>query len=162
MLNEVKFGNAGKTHFSIQSALTAGFIATIAMTVFTYMAPLMGFEMNIPKMLSATMGAPLAVGWIAHFMIGGILAVGYAAIFLVKINKSSDYKTGALFGVIPWLMAQLVVMPMMSSLNGGSFISGLFSGSVLIAMTSLIGHLIYGAALGSIYKPQVTTAPSTI
>ena len=29
MLNEVKFGNAGKTHFSIQSALTAGFMKII-------------------------------------------------------------------------------------------------------------------------------------
>ncbi len=88
-MNEVKFSNAGKTHFSIQSALTVGFIATIAMTAFTHMAPLMGFEMNIPKMLSSTMGAPLAVGWIAHFMIGGILAVGYAAIFFVKIDPMS-------------------------------------------------------------------------
>ena len=35
--------------FSIESALVAGFVATIAMTAFTYMSPLMGFEINIPK-----------------------------------------------------------------------------------------------------------------
>ena len=35
--------------FSIQSALIAGFVATIAMTAFTYMSPLMGFKWIFPK-----------------------------------------------------------------------------------------------------------------
>ena len=39
-------------------------------------------------MLANTMGVPLAVGWIAHFMIGEILAIIYASIFL-KINNRS-------------------------------------------------------------------------
>ena len=45
-----------------------------------------------------------------------------------------------------------MVMPMMSLTNGGSFVSGLFSGSLLITMASLMGHLLYGAVLGSFYK----------
>ena len=158
MLNEVKFSNTRKTHFSIQSALTAGLIATIAMTVFTYMSPLMGFEMNIPKILSYTMGAPIVVGWIAHFMIGELLAVSFAVIFLGTTNKPANAKSGALFGLIPWFIAQTMVMPMMSILNGAGYLSGLFSGSIIIAMASLAGHLIYGAALGSIYKPQLIKA----
>ena len=143
-----------KTNFSLKSAVISGFIATAAMTMFTFMAPLMGFEMDIPKMLANTMGAPIIVGWMAHFMVGLVLAVLYAAIFLSTIKKEADFKNGALFGIFPWLLAQLMVMPMMSIMGGGSFASGLFSGSIMIAMASLVGHIIYGAVLGSLYKSR--------
>lgn len=143
-----------KTRFSIQSALAAGFAATAAMTVFTFMAPLMGFEMDIPKMLAGTMGTPVIVGWVAHFMVGLVLAVIYTAIFLAAIKKVANLRNGAIFGIFPWLVAQLMVMPMMTLMSGGSFVSGLFSGSLLIAIASLMGHLLYGAVLGSLYKQQ--------
>jgi uncharacterized membrane protein YagU involved in acid resistance len=144
-----------KTRFSLQSALTAGLIATAAMTMFTFMAPLMGVKMDIPAMLAHTMGAPIIVGWVAHFMIGEILAVGFATVFLSGLNRNPDIKTGALYGLIPWFVAQVMVMPMMSILGGGSYLAGFFSGSLLIAMASLAGHLIYGAVLGRVYKPQI-------
>lgn len=147
--------------FSIKSALLAGLIATVSMTLFTFMAPLMGFEMDIPKMLADTMGAPIIVGWIAHFMVGEILAINFAAIFLNKTHKVADFKSGAIFGLIPWFVAQVMVMPMMSVMAGGSYASGLFSGSIILAMASLVGHLIYGAILGSIYKPEIVTANVT-
>jgi uncharacterized membrane protein YagU involved in acid resistance len=147
-----------KTQFSIKSALIAGLIATVAMTAFTFMAPLMGFEMDIPKMLASTMGAPIIIGWIAHFMVGEILAINFAVIFLKTTNKTSDLKSGALFGLIPWFIAQVMVIPMMSVMSGASYSAGLFSGSIMIAMASLVGHLIYGAILGGIYKPELVTA----
>lgn len=150
-----------KSQFSIKSALIAGAIATTAMTAFTFMAPLMGFEMNIPAMLASTTGTPIIVGWLAHFMIGEILAINFAAIFLGKTNKTADLKSGALFGLIPWFIAQVMVMPMMSVLAGGGYSSGLFSGSVMIAMASLVGHLIYGGVLGAIYKPEYATINAT-
>ncbi|NCQ18158.1 MAG: hypothetical protein COW71_02865 [Ignavibacteriales bacterium CG18_big_fil_WC_8_21_14_2_50_31_20] len=143
-----------KTSVSIKSALVAGVAATVVMTAFTFMAPLMGFEMNIPKMLAGTMGAPIIVGWMAHFMVGLIMAVLYATIFLSAIKKDANFKNGALFGLLPWLLAQLMVMPMMSIMGGGSYTSGLFSGSLMVAMASMVGHLIYGAVLGLLYKPQ--------
>lgn len=143
-----------KSKFSLSSALLAGMIATAAMTAFTFMAPLMGFEMNIPKMLAGTMGVPVIVGWFAHLMIGEVLAINFASIYLKQTNKPANIFSGAIFGLIPWLAAQIMVMPMMSVLAGGSYISGLFSGSVIVAMASLMGHLIYGAVLGGIYTPE--------
>jgi uncharacterized membrane protein YagU involved in acid resistance len=151
-----------KTQLSIKSALVAGFAGTIAMTAFTFMAPLMGFEMDIPKMLAGTMGAPIIVGWLAHFMVGEILAINFATLFLSKTNKVSDTKSGALFGIIPWLVAQIMVMPMMTIMAGGGFLAGLFSGSPMIAMASLVGHLIYGAILGTLYRPQILSDSRTI
>ncbi|MCW8805349.1 MAG: DUF1440 domain-containing protein [Ignavibacteriaceae bacterium] len=150
-----------KSRFSIQSVLIAGIAGTAAMTLFTYMAPLMGFEMNIPGMLAGTMKTPIIFGWITHFMIGIVLAFGYAVIFLPMSKKEGSWKSGAIFGLIPWLMAQIMVMPMMMALNGGSFVNGLFSGSIMMAMASLVGHLIFGAVLGRIYKPETILSKAT-
>ncbi|TSA27176.1 MAG: hypothetical protein D4R68_06040 [Ignavibacteriales bacterium] len=142
-----------KSNFSLKSALIAGFVGTVAMTVFTYMAPLMGFSMDIPKMLSSMFGNILVVGWFMHFMVGIILAVSYGFIFYNKLSFSNSIVKGAAFAILPWLMAQLVVMPMMTSIQGMGFSTGLFSGSFLIAMASLMGHLLYGAVVGKLYKP---------
>lgn len=146
---------------SLKSVLTAGTIATAAMTAFTFMAPLMGFEMNIPGMLAGTMGAPIIIGWAAHFMIGIVLAFNFAALFLPNIKQSNKIFSGALFGVIPWLLAQIMVMPMMSLMNGADFTSGLFSGSFVISTASLMGHILYGIVLGAFYKPETRTAFNT-
>lgn len=49
-----------------------------------------------------------------------------------------------LFGIAPWLLAQVVVMPMMGA--------GFFSGSLMAATGSLMGHLVYGAVVGTVYS----------
>lgn len=144
-------------NISLKSVLTSGIAATAAMTAFTFMAPLMGFEMNIPAMLANTMGTPVIVGWSAHLMIGIILAVNYAVIYLPVSKVNNKIINGALFGVLPWMFAQIMVMPMMTLMNGGSFVSGLFSGSLIIAAASLMGHLLYGAVLGFLYRPNSVT-----
>jgi len=146
-----------KSNFSINSAVLAGIIATAAMTAFTYMAPLMGFEMNIPAMITGTMGMPVIVGWVAHFMIGTILAINFAALFLPKFGSANRIKSGAIFSLIPWFLAQVMVMPVMTVMNGGSYGDGFFSGSVMMAAASLMGHLIYGVVLGFVYKPENVT-----
>lgn len=142
-----------KSTFSFKSAVIAGIAGTVVMTMFTYMAPLMGFSMNIPKMLGSMFGDSLIIGWVMHFMIGIILAVAYGFILYNKISISNPFVKGAVFAILPWLMAQLIVMPMMSSIQGIGFAAGLFSGSLLLAMASLMGHLLYGAVVGKLYKP---------
>jgi hypothetical protein len=42
-------------------------------------------------------------------------------------------------------MAQLIVMPMMGA--------PLFSGSMVLALGSLVGHVVYGGVLGMLYRP---------
>lgn len=150
-----------KTNFSFKSAVIAGVIGTTAMTLFTFMAPLMGIEMNIPSMLASTFGAPIIIGWVMHFMIGIILAINFSALFLPNFGSSNKIKAGATFSLIPWLMAQVVVMPMMTIMNGGSYGDGFFSGSIMIAFASLMGHLIYGIVLSLIYKPGISAELAT-
>ena len=124
------------------TAITGGLAGTAVMTVVgVFLAPMMGMpRMNPADMLAAPMGSAV-LGWAGHLMIGTILALIYAAV--VGSLPGSPWQRGALFALAPWLLAQLAVMPMMGM--------GMFSGSMLMAGESLLGHLVYGATLGAIY-----------
>jgi uncharacterized membrane protein YagU involved in acid resistance len=124
-------------------AVAGGLVATAVMTVLMLMAPVMGLPpMNIGAMLGSMMGGSLFLGWMAHFAIGTVLAIVYAAIFATRL-PGPGFLRGALYGLVPWIMAQLVVMPMMGA--------GAFGGSFGAGFGSLMGHLVYGAVLGGIY-----------
>jgi uncharacterized membrane protein YagU involved in acid resistance len=102
--------------------------------------------MNIPAMLSDFMGVPVVVGWLAHFMIGTILALIYVSLFLQKLSWAPWIK-GAIYGLFPWFLAQVMVNPMMGA--------GVFAmntpAPMMMVMGSLIGHLVYGAVVGLVY-----------
>jgi uncharacterized membrane protein YagU involved in acid resistance len=124
-------------------AIVGGLAATAVMTVLMLMAPAMGLPpMNIGAMLGSVMGGSLFLGWMAHFVIGTMLAVIYAAVFTTRL-PGPGFVRGALYGLAPWIVAQLVVMPMMGA--------GPFGGSFGAGFGSLVGHLVYGAVLGGIY-----------
>jgi uncharacterized membrane protein YagU involved in acid resistance len=120
----------------------AGVIGTAAMTmVGIWGAPMMGLApMNPADMLAGAMGGRAALGWAAHFMIGLVLATGYAVVS--GYLPGPPALRGATYALAPWLMAQLAVMPMMGM--------PVFSGSVMMAMGSLVGHVVYGAIVGGI------------
>lgn len=129
---------------NFKKAVLAGVTGTMAMTLAaTFAAPMMGLpKMDVPGMLASVMGGILPLGWAAHFMIGIILAVGYAML-QEKIPGPSVVR-GAIYALAPWLMAQVVVMPMMGM--------GFFSGDFAPAFGSLIGHLIYGGTVAVVYS----------
>lgn len=146
--------------FSISKALLAGINGTIVMTLFMFMGNFMGIQMNVPQMLASMFGGNLIIGWGMHFMIGIILAISYGFVFYDRINITKQWLRGAVFGIIPWLMAQVVVMPMMSMMNDMGFAGGLFSGSVLMATASLMAHLVFGVVLGFLYSPAKSAVPN--
>jgi len=128
-------------------SIVAGVIGTVVMTIFMLMAPMMGMpEMNIGKMLGMFMGVPAIVGWMTHFMIGSVLAIFYAVLFQPKFPGNGVVR-GMMFGLIPWLMAQVVVNPMM----GAGFFAMNTPAPMAMVMGSFMGHLVYGAVLGGVY-----------
>lgn len=124
-------------------AAVAGIAATSVMTfVGVRVAPLMGIpRMNPAEMLAGPMGGSLILGWAGHFMVGTILALIY--VLAAPRLLGPPWLRGALYSLAPWLMAQLLVMPMMGM--------PVFSGSAVMATGSLVGHLVYGGVLGAIY-----------
>ena len=134
-------------------AVVAGLIGTFLMTVVgLFAAPLMGLlPMNPAEMLAGEMGGSLMLGWAGHLMIGVILALGYA--FVGSALPGPGVGRGAIYSIAPFLMAQVVVMPMMGM--------PLFSGSAAMAMGSLVGHIVYGAAVGGIYGEATVVRVAT-
>ena len=128
--------------------IKAGLVATAIMSIVALMAPAMGMpKMDFGEMLGANnpmMAMPYAMGWVMHFVVGVILAIVYASFFVQRL-KGSFAVRGIIFAMIPFVIAQSVMMPMM----GMGFFSG---GNMMMIMGSLIGHIVFGAILGVIYK----------
>ena len=131
---------------NLSRAVFAGLAATAVMTAMTMMAGLMGVNMDIPAMLSGFMKMPLVIGWVAHFMIGTVLALIYA-FFFVDHLPGAGWVRGAIYGLFPFLLAQVAVMPMM----GMGIFTANAPNQMMLVMGSLIGHLVYGAVLGGLY-----------
>jgi uncharacterized membrane protein YagU involved in acid resistance len=135
-------------------AVAAGMVATLVMTaVGLWIAPLMGMPaMNPADMLAGSMGGSILLGWAAHVMIGTVLALGYAIV--APLIPGPLALRGALYAIAPFLAAQILVMPMMGM--------PVFSGSAVLAMGSLVGHLVYGAVLGQVYGPVPAREPGEV
>jgi len=135
---------------NVPRLVVAGVAGTLMMTAVMLMAPMMGIPpMNVGQMLGSVMGGNIALGWAAHFMTGIVLAGIYAALFVGRLPGPAAVR-GMIYSLLPWLLTQLAVMPMMGN--------GPFSGSALMAGGSLMGHLVYGAVLGGVYGTREVSA----
>ena len=134
--------NMGKT-------IIAGVVATAVMSAIGfYLAPMMGMpKMDFGAMLGTgnpMMAMPYWAGWAIHFMMGIIFAIVFVKA-VAPMLKGSYLIRGLVFGLVLFLLAQVVVMPLMGA--------GVFSGGHMPAiMGSLVGHLVFGAVLGLLAK----------
>ncbi|MBI2186483.1 MAG: hypothetical protein HYU37_05085 [Acidobacteria bacterium] len=147
-------------HPHIGKTLIGGFVGTLVMTVMMYVtAPMMGLNMDIAAMLGGMLGIGWAGGMLMHFVNGTVIFPLIYAFALYSRLPGSSIARGTAWGVILWLIAQVMVMPMAGA--------GLFSaamGGMMAAGGSLVGHVIYGALLGVIAGEAVATgvaAPSS-
>ncbi|HVA98364.1 MAG TPA: DUF6789 family protein [Bacteroidia bacterium] len=133
----------------ISQALLGGVIGTAAMTMIMFMAPMMGIpKMNPAEMLSGMMGAPLIVGWMMHFMIGIIFAAAYVFILSSMLSKiKSKLAKGAIFGIIAFVFAQLVM-----SMMGKCILCMPSDIRMAMLMGTLLGHLVYGVVTAQFVK----------
>lgn len=137
----------------IGSTVKGGIIATVIMTIVGIIAPVAGLpRMLVGNMLAGFMHIPLAAGWIIHFMIGTILAAGYVFLFR-SILPGNPIVKGIIYGIIPFLLAQIMVLPMM----GAGFFSSNTPVPLLAITTNLIAHIAYGGVLGFITKEHTVT-----
>ena len=133
------------SHPTLLRAVLGGLAGTAAMTAMMYfVAPMMGLHMDIAAMLGSVLGGSWAAGMMMHVVNGASI---FPAIYYALYDRlpGSPAIKGTLWGVALWLMAQVIVMPMM---GGGLFSSSM--GGVMAAMGSLVGHVLYGSLLGVI------------
>ncbi|OIP85640.1 MAG: hypothetical protein AUK37_04075 [Rhodobacterales bacterium CG2_30_65_12] len=128
----------------ITSGLAAGFVATVVLSAMMVAKSMMGVmpELDVIVMLSAMMGAPAIVGWLAHFMIGTLAWGGGFALLYDVIPGSGATAKGVAFGIAAWLAMMIMVMPM-----AGAGFFGMALG-LMAPMMTLVLHIIFGAVLG--------------
>ena len=131
---------------TLKNGIIGGFVGSADLAVVFVMKNMMGMlpEMDIIVMLSAMMGMPAIIGWVAHFMIGSIAWGGIYSIANDAIPGGSQIAKGVVVGLAAWLMMMIIVMPM----AGGGFF-GMKFGMMGPGMT-LVLHIIFGAVMGGV------------
>jgi hypothetical protein len=142
---------------NIGRAMLGGFVGTLVMTAMMYMvAPMMGLHMDIAQMLGSMLGNNWWAGMMMHFVNGTIIFPLIYAYLLYQWLPGGPTAKGTTWAVILWLLAQVMVMPLM---GGGGF--SMAAGGMMAAMGSLIGHVLYGSILGAVAgtgAPEVARA----
>jgi hypothetical protein len=142
-------------HPNVIRSMIGGFLGTLMMTIMMYMvAPMMGVRMDIAQMLGSMLGNSWTAGMMMHFVNGTIIFPLVYAYLLYQWLPGGPTLKGTTWGVILWVLLQVIVMPMM----GGGFFS-MAMGGMMAVMGSLIGHLLYGSILGvTAGAPEATPA----
>ena len=144
-------------------ATVAGAIGTGVLTALWLVEPAIGLpNIAVGQILSTFMSVSVAHlhvgvagGWIVHLVVGILLALIYAWAFAERLPGPSALR-GAIYGVLVFVFAQIVFMPLVGA--------GFFSrGDIELLAGSLLGHIAYGAVVGWIYalptNPSATAAP---
>jgi formate/nitrite transporter FocA (FNT family) len=128
-------------------AMLGGVVGTAMMTAMMYfVAPMMtGMPMDIAAMLGSMLGGSWTAGMAMHVMLGTVVFPLAYAFGVVGWLQGPPIARGLAWGGLLWLLAQVVVMPMMGA---GVFSSQM--GGLMTAAGSLMGHLVYGGLLGGI------------
>lgn len=133
---------------SIGKAIVAGLLATIVLTLIMYfVAPMMlGAPMDVAKMLGDMLGIGWTAGMIVHFINGTIVFPLIYVYVLYKILPGAPWMKGLIWGLILWLIAELVVTPM----AGGGIFHSNAPNPLMAVMAGLMGHAVWGAVFGAV------------
>ncbi len=140
----------------IATGAIAGFAATVVLSLLMMAKGMMGVMpgLDVIAMLSAMMGAPALMGWVAHFAIGTLAwGIGFAVLYDM-IPGGSALARGIVFGIAAWLGMMIAVMPM-----AGAGFFGMAMGMMAPIMT-LVLHVIFGAVLGLVYQNLIASRPA--
>ncbi|MDA3907078.1 MAG: hypothetical protein PF484_13480 [Bacteroidales bacterium] len=127
----------------VSKSVIGGLVATLVMTLFMFVGPMMGMpKMNPAEMLSIMMGVPVLVGWIMHFVIGVIFALLYIYLLKSHLTKVGSWVVkGIIFGLAVFVFAQIVRVIMGAIFGAMPSPEG---NMVLMMIGSIVGHIVYG------------------
>lgn len=138
--------------------LASGFLGTLAMTTIMYVLPLVGLgQVDLPlwtaRLFVNSAVTAGALGLAIHLVLG----FGYAWLFADQVEPRLRFATtraGLMFGVVLWLFAQTIAVPMLGVLGGARPSPGWFAVHLGpgAALASLVAHLAYGGTLGWVYR----------
>jgi uncharacterized membrane protein YagU involved in acid resistance len=125
-------------------ALVGGFVGTAIFTIMgKFLAPhVIGQPMDVAALMAPMLGGSHTLGVIAHFVIGTfVFPIAYLILGFRRLPGPA-WLRGALFLIPVYLVAMVVMMPILGQ--------GLFFGNLPKAMVALMGHVVFGLAMGAI------------
>jgi uncharacterized membrane protein YagU involved in acid resistance len=150
----------------MQSRIGAGAVAgLIAGIVFGMMMQMMnaptpdGGQMPMMAMVAKVVGSTsLTVGWIYHLFNSAVIGAIFAWLFSSRVmTVGNGLAWGAVYGIVWWILGGQILMPL--ALGMPPFASIMMPPMRMVAVGSLIGHVMYGLILGGLFPVFARTAP---
>lgn len=146
----------------IAAATVAGVIAGIVFGVMmqTMTAPTPdGGTMPMMAMVGQVIGWPtVAGGWVYHLFNSAIIGAIFGWLLGARVHDyGSGLGWGAAYGGFWWILGALILMPML--LGMAPFAPMMMPPMQMVAVGSLIGHLVYGLILGGVYTAVFRPVP---
>lgn len=89
----------------------------------------------------------LAVGWLYHLFNSAVIGALFGAALGSRVhNVRSGIGWGAVWGFVWWILGGLILMPLLLGMR--AFASLQMPPMRMVAMGSLIGHLLFGVIMG--------------
>jgi len=138
--------------------LAAGVVFGIMMQMMTAPTP-DGGRMPMINMVGMIVGSPTAgAGWLYHLFNSAVIGAIFAWVLGPRsYNYAAGLGWGAAYGLLWWVLGGLILMPVF--LGMPAFAPLMMAEMRMVAMGSLVGHLIYGLILGAVYVGLTRRAP---
>jgi uncharacterized membrane protein YagU involved in acid resistance len=97
----------------------------------------------------------LVVGWLYHLFNSAVIGALFGWLLGGRVaGYGSGAVWGALYGAAWWVLGGLVLMPVL--LGMPPFAQFLMPGMLMVAVGSLVGHLVYGVITGLVFAALAT------
>lgn len=148
--------------FDFWPAVWAGILGGVVMSMLDWMAKPVGMTMDPHRMWGGMLkmhgGSGYAAGFVMHLIMSAAIALAYAIGFDIVGASSNLWAWGLLGGAIHWLIAGVMVMPMMPIMHPEMPDQRMPPGVLLknYGMPDvpgfLMSHLAYGVVVGIAYE----------
>jgi hypothetical protein len=118
-----------------------------------------GGRMSVIAMVGQSVGSPsVTVGWLYHLFNSAVIGAIFGWLLGPRVRSyGSGFGWGATYGFGWWILGGLVLMPVM--LGMPAFAPLMMPEMRMVAMGSLVGHLIYGVILGALFVALARGVP---
>jgi uncharacterized membrane protein YagU involved in acid resistance len=136
------------------AGIAAGLIAGIAFGAMMQMmmAPTPnGGQMPMIAMVGQVVGSPTVMaGWLYHLFNSAVIGAIFGWLLGSRLHGyGTALGWGATYGIAWWVLGGLILMPLL--LGMPAFAPLMMPPMRMVAMGSLIGHLLYGLILGGVF-----------
>lgn len=135
---------------SIVAGLISGLVFGVVMQMMT--APASGSQVSVIALVGQIVsGTPnVAAGWAYHLFNSAVIGAAFGWLLGTRIHSyGSGTGLGAAYGFAWWILGGLILMPMFLGMS--AFAPVTMPEMQMVALGSLIGHLVYGVILGGLY-----------